>query len=294
MFQVGLTNEDKLTPPLLGAFPLGETITLVINQLLTLINKLSPDRFQYPRPGNQPIPINIMDGCGEVRQILSKVKKIEEEVVKKEVKIEKTYSTCDGKKDFKVEVDNTTKEPLQFISDNFELLHDHLDFYHHKEFCETDFVAAIPEWWQVRHGADRSQVVIQFAPKVGEKLGIPNKPISIPHVKFKSIARWQDRKPPISEHTRGQGEGIATLKDNSKIIVHCSTKKSTEKILEECLSMVAANYANDAHTKIGKRKGTPIKKVKVYAKLAKRFSQGQRDLKPNEIVYFKTPPYARS
>jgi len=227
-----------------------------------------------------------MDCCDDVRKILQKVKRIEDDLYAG-IEVNKEYKTCNEKETFKVEHDG---ELLKIIGEMFGAIHDHQNFFHEKEFCETDFVAAVPDYWQHKIGADRPQMVVQFAEKLANgKLGIPNKPISIPHLKYNSIARWDDKKAPISDYTRGNWEAIATMADNSKIIIHSSTKKEADKILNEALGLVLAKFSNDAKVKIGERTKTPIKKVKVYPKLAKLFTKGQRDLKPDEIVYFKKP-----
>lgn len=168
-------------------------------------------------------------------------------------------------------------------------LHDHLNFIQENILCKSkeDVIAAIPEWWQVRTGADRKQVVFQFAQiREDGKLDIPNKPISVPWIQNDSIYNWNDSPCPISPHTRGNWEAIATLEDNSKIIVHCNTKKESEKIINEALELITPNLKDNAYIKIGQRKGKLIQEVRVAGKIAKLFKTGQRNTKPDELVYF--------
>lgn len=152
----------------------------------------------------------------------------------------------------------------------------------HKHQCSNPSIAAVPEWWQVRLGAERPQLILQFAEDLGDgKFGAPKYALSIPHY---TLGIPSDA--PIGSYQKGSWEGILTLSDNSKIIVNCITHSEAERVLNLIQPLVDTDKLEGSFIKIGERKGQPLSEILVSPRIAKFFPTGQQDMKPAWIKYF--------
>lgn len=140
----------------------------------------------------------------------------------------------------------------------------------------------IPEWWQVRAG-QRPQLVIVYAERASTgKLGKSRWSLTIPHYKF-----GPKHKPRFPSYNRGDIEGILTLSDNSKIFVNAATTSEAKRVLKSLQQFVPERLLQNAHTKVGERRGAPYRKCRVVPTLAKYFSKGQGQLGPDWTIEFK-------
>jgi len=171
-------------------------------------------------------------------------------------------------------------------AENIKELHDRI-FQLQSEQCKEDktcCVAAVPEWWQVRLGADRPQLIVQYAEVLSDgKFGAPMYPLTIPHYSNSADDTIADLFP---SYQKGQYMGVLTLVDNSKLIVNCNTQAIAESIIDVVSLTIDTDMLEGAHISIGKRKGQGLKTITVAPRIAKFFPNGQKNMKPQWIKYF--------
>ncbi len=150
-----------------------------------------------------------------------------------------------------------------------------------KAQCESECIAAVPEWWQIRPEGARPQLVIHFGePKKDGSIGMANYALTIPHFS----GTKDDAKKMKLKWRKGSVEGILTLKDNSKVIVNAVSKAEAERILNYTKKYISSGMLVDSFTKIGERKGQSFKQITVAPKVARYFLQGAKSMKPNWVV----------
>ena len=149
---------------------------------------------------------------------------------------------------------------------------------------KIDAVAVVPEWWAMRTGSDRPQLIITFGElKPDGKKGKPEYSISIPHYNGPPKLTHS----PIPNYQKGQKQGILTLGDNSKVIVNAVNEDEAERVLNAARKIINPKYLKNSHIKIGDRKGQKLKQVKVGAVAAKFFRHGQANAtNPDWKSYF--------
>jgi hypothetical protein len=137
-------------------------------------------------------------------------------------------------------------------------------------------VAAVPEWWQVRLGADRPQLVILYGEKLpNDKTGRSRYPLTIPYYKFTGKGL-----PVFPTYQKGQWEGLLTLRDNSRIVVHAISYNEAKRVLNELKEFVDPNMRGGSTQKIGEYGGVALKTITVKPCTAKYFATGQKDTNP--------------
>jgi hypothetical protein len=146
----------------------------------------------------------------------------------------------------------------------------------------VDAIASVPDWWQVRIEGNRPQLVVHFSEKdLSGNLSSAKYVITIPHPPA--------NKPiysPIGSYTKGNVEGILTLKDNSKLIVNALNAAEAERVIDEAIRIIDPAMLVSSFSKIGTRRGQPIKEITVYPCYARFFSTGYRNQKPDWTIYF--------
>lgn len=146
---------------------------------------------------------------------------------------------------------------------------------------EEQPIAAIPEWWQIRTGSQRPQLVVLYAEKLSNgKLGRTRWPITIPHY----IGR--NRNPRLPSYRKGQWEAILTLKDNSKLMINAISREEAERVVNAIKPLIAPSYLVNSQLKIGIRKGEQLKQCLVVPTSARFFATGQKDTQPNWVKSF--------
>jgi hypothetical protein len=140
-------------------------------------------------------------------------------------------------------------------------------------------IAAIPEWWPIRLGAARPQLVILYARKFNDGSWDRAKyAVSIPHWS-KSKDETKEVEFPI--YDKGDYQGTRVFSDNSKLIVNCIDEQECEWVLDDLTAHLPPEISELAQTSIANRKGSPLRKIKVFPRRAKFFSTGQRDTNPD-------------
>ena len=149
---------------------------------------------------------------------------------------------------------------------------------------DDNCVAGIPLAWQLRPEGDRSQLIIQCG-EVDDKgkIGSPMYPITIPHYGGTKL-----KKSPVPEYIKGNYEYILVLADNSKITINAKNKKEAEKVINAIKLLIKPDFISKSYSKSGliKNNKFQIKETKVKPKMAKYFSKGQKQAKPDWIVKF--------
>jgi hypothetical protein len=138
----------------------------------------------------------------------------------------------------------------------------------------SEAYAAVPEWWQIRPEGKRPQLVLQFCPKLANgKYGAPKYSITLPHPK-------NVQKPltaPLASYKKGNFEGELKLADSSKIIVNCETQKEAERVINLLKNLVSTKMLDGSTTKFSERRGKPVMKQEVFARIATYFEKGMED-----------------
>lgn len=138
-------------------------------------------------------------------------------------------------------------------------------------------IAVIPEWWQVRIGSDRPQLVCLYAEKLPNgKLGRTRWPLTIPHYNG-------GKKPNLPSYRKGQWEGILTLADNSKVIVNASSKEEAERVINALKQFINPAKLANSQIKVGIRKGATLKQCLVVPRSVRFFKTGQKNTVPEWV-----------
>jgi len=176
---------------------------------------------------------------------------------------------------------------LKGTETGIKLLYDRL-FQLEKVKCnkplKEDCVAAVPDWWQTRLGADRPQMTVQYSkqkPPGSTAYQPPMYLISIPH----PIPGLQIKDISLLPYQKGQIMGVLTLKDNSKLIVNCLSSEEVERVINELTGLIDPEYLTGLAPKVGKRGGKNLDQITVEPKIIKLFSTGQSNLLPDDIHY---------
>lgn len=150
---------------------------------------------------------------------------------------------------------------------------------------QESFAPLIPEWWQVRKGADVPQLVVVFKPKSSTRSNLESRwSLSLPH-----FINDPDKVKHITGYKKGSVQGILTLKDNSKIIIYAKNKTEVKKTLKNWThaNLFDPNYLDKKNLdlKIGEiNTQVKFKEIEVIPAYSKYFSTGQKNLAPNWVL----------
>ncbi|WP_156119854.1 hypothetical protein [Leptolyngbya sp. KIOST-1] len=166
------------------------------------------------------------------------------------------------------------------LSQKIDGLHQILKVLHDNTRCEPPPpIATVPEWWQVRVGADRPQLVVLYAEiKKDGSLGQSRWPLTIPWFNASLRSELKRRLP---SYNKGQWQGMLTLNDNSKILVHARTKTEAESTINTLARIIVSEQRPKPIAIVtGERQGTALKKVSVVPTVAHFYPTGQKNMKP--------------
>jgi hypothetical protein len=142
--------------------------------------------------------------------------------------------------------------------------------------CKDCCTAAVPEWWAVRVGANRPQLVVLYGESLSDdRTGRSRYAMTIPHYKFTGSG-----KPSFPTYQKGSWEGTLTLKDNSKVIVNAISYVEASRVLDAIKAFIDPSMVQGSIQKIGERKGVTLKTITVKPCTAKYFATGQKDTNP--------------
>ncbi len=134
-------------------------------------------------------------------------------------------------------------------------------------YGETGGSVAFPEWWPIRVGADRPQLVICYRSDDKEKRRFQ---ISIPHYSG-------DRSPNIPSFKKGSHFARYCLKDNSKLIVYAASESEAERVCRQLYGYVSSRYrAASSQPSTGITRSNNFKEVRAIPLFADFFPHGQQ------------------
>lgn len=152
-----------------------------------------------------------------------------------------------------------------------------------KHCSESNAIATVPEWWQVRPEATRPQAILVFKEvRPDGTIGKDPYSITIPHCTLTTAPN----SPPLATYKKGIYQGILTLKDNSKLIVNCKDVQECERVITTLSGVIASTQLEGSSTKIGKTKGIAFKEIEVKAQRLDYFPNGVKTMKPAYMKSF--------
>jgi len=142
---------------------------------------------------------------------------------------------------------------------------------------QGEAIAAVPEWWAVRVGADRPQLVILYGESLADnKTGRSRYPLTIPYYKFTG-----EGLPDFPTYQKGQWEGTLTLRDNSKVTINAVSYNEAARVLGEIKKFIDPEKLDGITQKIGERGGVKLQTITVKPCTAKYFATGQKNTNPD-------------
>jgi hypothetical protein len=149
-----------------------------------------------------------------------------------------------------------------------------------KSQCEIVPVAAAPDWWQVRLGANRPQIVCIFRRQNTRTYHS----LSIPHPKITTKPTTQL----IPSYQKGNIQGMLILSDNSKFIVNCNSETEANRICNIAASLISDEFLSiPFKIWISERKGEPVSEDLMTPTTIMYYPTGQKNSNPE--WYFAIP-----
>ncbi|MCT7959054.1 hypothetical protein [Laspinema palackyanum] len=137
--------------------------------------------------------------------------------------------------------------------------------------CTNDNGPVVPEWWQLRAGADRPQLVVLCAEKnPDDTLKSAKYVVTIPHYQHSDPHNF----PPFTRLEKGSYQGVLTLKDNSKVIIYGKTIQETRNVLYNIYQEIDTAYRDGFYPKVGPIGNPDFLEITVYPKYGKYFPSG--------------------
>ncbi len=133
-------------------------------------------------------------------------------------------------------------------------------------------VAAVPDWWQMRPGADRPQLSIVFRKGIGRNYHALN----IPHPKVTA----PNTVSPIGAYTSGSYQATLVLIDNSKFIVNANSVDEARRVALEAAEAIDPAMLGDLRLSITERRGYPVTIDAMEPRYIQYFPDGQKNRMP--------------
>jgi hypothetical protein len=144
-----------------------------------------------------------------------------------------------------------------------------------RDICaiEAETQVAVPDWWQVRLGADVPQICVVFR-RVGH---LNYYSLSIPHPINTTIPTVS----PLPAYTKGNWQGQIILKDNSKFTCNCVSPVEAERICNVALTLIDPLFLESPpRVHISERKGQGVKVDSMLPRAVMYFPEGQKQTVP--------------
>jgi hypothetical protein len=145
-------------------------------------------------------------------------------------------------------------------------------------------IAAVPDWWGTRLGADRPQLMVMFARKYND--GSWDKPKYAMSVPYWKLNKEQTKSFTFPTYRKGSMQSALILPDNSKLIVNAIDIDEGDRVLTLISAGMDLAMVQDAEQTFSLRRGRELREITVYPRFAKFFSTGQRNLNPDWSVKF--------
>jgi hypothetical protein len=150
-----------------------------------------------------------------------------------------------------------------------------LNLIHEDTRCDTgECVSAVPDWWQVRKGAETPQLSV-----VLRKHGTKNyHALNIPH----PITEPRPTSSPIAPYTAGNWQATIYCSDNSKFIVNARTKTEAVRVATEAAALIKPEYLpSPLQIATTERRGFAINTSIMHPRYLDYFAEGQKGRRPN-------------
>jgi hypothetical protein len=150
-----------------------------------------------------------------------------------------------------------------------------LNLIHQDTRCdESECVAAVPDWWQVRKGASTPQLSV-----VLRKHGTKNyHSLNIPH----PITEPRPTRSPIAPYTAGNWQATIYCTDNSKFIVNAKTKTEAVRVATEAAALIKPAFLpSPLQIATTERRGFAINTSIMHPRYLDYFSEGQKGRRPD-------------
>ncbi|MDJ0577884.1 MAG: hypothetical protein QNJ65_22335 [Xenococcaceae cyanobacterium MO_234.B1] len=155
----------------------------------------------------------------------------------------------------------------------------------------TNTAPVIPEYWAMKVGSNRPQLVVVFKPKNNSNTRDKNSrwSLTIPHFNA-TTSNLKNQLKLIPDYDKGRYQGILTLKDNSKLIIYAKSINEAETFIRKIVNnnLINNRYIDRSNyqLKTGKINGN-FKEVKVTPTYAKYFATGQKNLQPDWTAFIE-------
>lgn len=143
-----------------------------------------------------------------------------------------------------------------------------------------DNIHGSPEWWEVRPGSNRPQLLLLFSAAGRNRADYQ---ITIPH--------WTGEKPtpknpPIKEYKKGSFMAVLHLADTSKLIINAFDKKEAARVIGTLKGAISGAMRNGSRTNYTELEGSSIKEQIMTCRYAVYYPQGQQSKTPLWSVKF--------
>jgi hypothetical protein len=247
-----------------------------------------PDRFDFSLPellGDlwdkiddyipTPVPgISVGDLLNLLAEILDNTENGGEEI---DI-LKLPYYDCEGQQFAEVPIEAVRSSIENFPLDKFTEAANAT-----KLWCdEPTLIAGVPEWWSIRPGANRPQIVVSFRRDGERSYGI----LTIPH--YHSVPQVGSK--PLSSYRAGNVMGRERLIDNSQLIVNCESANEAERMLNEMAGWVRSDMRSSPPNRTyQERQGNSVKVGNRAPKKVMIFPEGRSgSMKPS--IQWKIEP----
>jgi hypothetical protein len=143
-----------------------------------------------------------------------------------------------------------------------------------------DGVHGSPEWWEIRPGSDRPQLLLLFSPEGSNRA---NYQITIPH--------WTGDKPspqypPIRTYRKGLMMAVLHLSDSSKLIINAFDKNEASRVVGRLKSTINGAMKAKSRTNYTELEGSDIIVQTMTCRYAVYYPLGQKSKTPLWSVKF--------
>jgi len=228
---------------------------------------------------------NISGKCDDIKENCQSIRQTVDDNLKQTYQGSLQFPPC-GEGD--VTELQSSDQGLPGVDAKLDILGQALQLIWDKVKCETeDPTLVIPEWWQIRTGADRPQLVLFYGVKNDDgSWARARYYFNIPHFDERKRIHLAATLP--KKIKKGSYQGILTLADNSKVITYCRNAFEAERVIRAFAQLINKKQLGNEHTdfdlKLGQikgAKGTKFKEITVELMEARYFATGQKQLTPN-------------
>lgn len=157
--------------------------------------------------------------------------------------------------------------------------------YLHSDLAAIEPVGSIPEHWQMKRESKRAQAIMLFGElkEDGETIGPPKWQVAVPHVDVSFLDGWTNR----FGWRKGGKQGMATLSDNSKIIIYAHDEEEIENVFDAILPRIPSIYREGIYYKFGDYKQPDFKDIEVRLRRIDWYSEGLVRAAPDAFRRFR-------